>query len=145
MWKLIAIKVLLVFVMVGCGRRGARPPGATLPPARSPSPGLYDGPAGILHWLSLGASALAGVGLILCAVAAVFVPNKWAVAKAAIACVCVLLGAQAAYWLAQHLVLATLVGVIIVVCGVVGWGWVNRKALEVKWKFDLDRDGKIGK
>lgn len=145
MLTLALVKVALVFVLVGCGRRGARPPGEPIPGTRSPSPGLHDGPAGILHWLSLGASALAGIGLILCAIAAVFSPDKWRVAKAAVVCVAVLLISQAIYWLSQHIVLATFAGLLVVVLGVLGWGFVNRKALEVRWRLDLDRDGKIGK
>jgi hypothetical protein len=131
---LFALAVLLA--LAGCGPV-LRSPG-------DPAPGLHDGPAGVLHRLALVASWLAGAGLIACAVAAVFVPNKYLVGKAAIACVAVLLGAQVAYWLADHLAIAAGMAAVCLALCAVGWVWLHRKAIEKRTGIDLDFDKRLG-
>ena len=133
---LCVLALCAVLALTGCDTV-ARSPGAT-------APGVHGGPAGVLHWIALVASGLAGAGLVLCAIGAVFHPNKFLVGKVAIACVATLLGCQIAYWLADHLRLAATLAVVLLAVCALAWVWLNRKALEVRAGVDFDRDGKVG-
>lgn len=128
----------LIFWMAltGCGSRGSLP--------ASPPSFFHGGPSGVLTKLALFATALAGTGLIACAFLAMFYPDKAKVAKLAVACVTVIIGAQITFWLGAHLVLASVLSLLAIVCGLGVYGWVHRRALEKKIGIDLNKDGKIG-
>jgi amino acid permease len=131
------VAVLATLFITGCASRGALPAGKG-------TPWLHGGPAGVLTSIAVIATALAGTGLIACAFLAMFYPDKLKVAKLAVACVTIIIGAQITYWLGSHLVLATCLSILSLVCGLVVYGWVHRRELEVKTGIDINRDGSIG-
>lgn len=135
-WIPVLILVIaLLFTLYGCGSRGSVP-GSTQSVPR--------GPAGVLTYISLIATAVAGSLLIACAFLAVFYHDKLKVAKLAIACVTVIVGSQIVYWLGSHLVLASFLALLVAAGGAGLWVWVHRRKIEVKTGIDINRDGKIG-
>lgn len=98
----------------------------------------------MLHYLAVGATAVAGAILIACAFLAWFYPDKLKVAKLAIACITIIIGSQITYWLGSHLVLASVLALLACACGAGIWAWVHRRALERKTGLDFNRDGKVG-
>lgn len=133
----IALACAITLFLAGCGA----------PVPRSPdvgASGVHDGPAGILHWLALFASGVAGAGLLVCAVLAVFSPNKLRVAKFAVACLATLVAAQCLFWIGEHLKLAAGLAACALGIGGLVCLWVHRKALEKLTGIDLNRDGRLG-
>ena len=129
--------VIFFLALSGCGSRGSLP--------GSNPPWFHGGsPASVLTRLALVATALAGAGLIACAFLAAFYPDKAKVAKLAVACVTIIIGSQITYWLGSHLVLATVLSLVAILCGLGIYGWIHRRELEKKTGIDLNRDGKIG-
>jgi len=128
--------VIFFLALSGCGSRGSLPAG-------NPS-FFHGGPSGVLTKLAILATALAGTGLIACAFLAMFYPDKLKVAKLAVACVTVIIGSQITYWLGAHLVLATCLSIVALLCGLGVYAWIHRRELEKKIGVDLNRDGKIG-
>lgn len=104
----------------------------------------HAGPSAVLTRVAVIASAMAGSLLVACAFLAAFYPDKTKVAKLAVACVTVLIGAQAVYWLGQHLVLATGAVLVSLVLGGLVYAWVHRRSIEKALDTDIDRDGKVG-
>jgi hypothetical protein len=136
-WALfLALAVGFTIFLTACARGSvqADPTGA----------GSHAGPSGVLARVAVIASALAGSLLVACAFLAVFWPDKTKVAKLAVACVTILIGAQAVYWLGQHLVLATGIVALVLLLGGFVYLWVHRRSIETSIGADLDRDGKIG-
>ncbi len=128
--------VIYVIFLSGCRSAGLRPPssGAT----------CISGPGSVLADVALYATWAAGVGLICCGIAAVWLPNKFNIAKVALGCFAALVVAGIMHWIAAHwAVLLGLCAGVLVLSGI-GWAYINRKALEKKSGVDLNRDGKIG-
>lgn len=137
-WLVISL-VLFVLTcgLAGCGQ-GVRMPDHGSSFFHAGSPGE------VLSKLALFFTALAGIGLIGCTVAAFFATNKWEVLKAAIFCFAAIIGCQILYWLGEHLALA--VGLSLVAFSVFGglYLFAHRKSIEIKTGIDFNQDGKIG-
>ena len=134
---LIALGCAAVLMLTGCGS----------PVPRSPddgAPGVPGGPTSVIHGIALVASGLAGAGLLVCALGAVFWPDKSRIAKLAVACLAVLVAAQCLYWIGDHLKIAAGLAALALALGAVGWAWVHRKAIEKRTGIDLNRDGRLG-
>ena len=132
---LIAAVGWVLSVLSGCGHAGLRPPG--------PEKGV-SGPGNTLSALAVWATWIAGLGLLACGIAAVFLPNKLQVAKLALGCFAALLTAGIMHWIAAHwAVLMGLCAVVLVLTGC-AWVYINRRFIEKKSGVDLNRDGKIG-
>ncbi len=117
--------LLFILVIVLCGCFGIQR--EVVPPIPG-EPDAGGTPGDALTTIGLWSTYIGGIGLIFCAVAAAFVPNKWGVAKAAMVCVALILGGQIVYWFGQHVALATGLGVgALVLCGI-GYAWIHRKA-----------------
>lgn len=138
--KTFFIAVLVLF-LAGCGQRGALPAGTH-------TPWFHGGPSGVLTGIALAATALAGVGLIACAFLAWFYPDKLKIAKLAIACITIIVGAQVTYWLGEHVVLATCLAILALAAGAGVWVWVHRRTLvceiEKNTGIDINNDAKVG-
>lgn len=133
--------ILIAIWLTGCGHgtAGLRPPGTG-------TPGVHGGPASALAGLAVWATWAAGVGLLLCGVAAALpiFPNKLAIAKVALGCLAGLITAGMLHWISAHwAVLLGLCAGVLVLSGV-AWAYINRKALERRSGVDLNRDGRIG-
>lgn len=140
-WEYALMTLIIIMVIVtctaGCSSRGSLPDGKS-------TPWFHGGPGGVLTGLALVATALAGTGLIACAFLGMFYPDKLKVAKLAIACVTIIIGAQVTYWLGSHLVLATVLSLVVMLCGLGVYGWLHRRELEKKTGIDLNGNGTLG-
>ncbi len=120
--------VIYALFLTGCGA-GLRPPGA---------PSVHAGPAGALAGLAVWSAWAAGVGLLLCGVAAIWLPDKLGVAKIALGCFTMLVVSFLLGWIANHetLVLGSIAGVLLL--GAIGYTWLHRKDVKKKTGIDLN-------
>ncbi len=120
--------VIYALFLTGCGA-GLRPPGA---------PSVHAGPAGALAGLAVWATWIAGVGLLCCGVAAIWLPNKLGVAKVALGCLTLLAVSFLLGWIAKHetLVLGSIAGVLLL--GAIGYTWLHRKDVKKRTGIDLN-------
>lgn len=125
--------LILWMFLSGCSR------GAVQPDA----PCVSRGPANALAGLAVWATWIAGAGLLVCGLVAFFRPS-WAIAKAALACLAVMLSAGILHWISAHwaILLGLCTGVILL--SGVAWAYINRHFLEKKTGVDLNRNGTIG-
>ncbi len=134
-WTILAA-IFCVLVFSGCSWfRGSVQPG---------SPPLPGGPAGALAGLAVWATWAAGVSLLACGVAAIFLPNKLEVAKVAVGCLAALAVAGILHWISAHwAVLLGLCAGVLVLAGI-AYLYLHRRALECYVGQDLDGDKKVG-
>lgn len=132
-WLVLALVLaVLLSALVGCSRGSVPGPG---------TPSVPGGPAAVLTRIALIATAVAGSCLVACAFLAVFYPNKWLVAKLAIACVAVIVGSQVVFWLGAHLVAVALAAGVL---GLGYLGWRHLARLEKVTGVDFNRNGRLG-
>lgn len=135
-WAAVSMSLfLLTCGLVGCG--------PTVP--RMPPTGGHDwpsigSPGSILTTIALGGTALAGIGIIACAVALIWAPEKFKVLKWFITCLVVAAGSQILYWYGQHLALAGALLAGTVVLGSAAWLFVHRKEIKAKIKEETGLD-----
>lgn len=141
-WGALAMTLfLLTCGLAGCG-------GITVPrmPATGHGPAIGT-PGSLLTTIALVCTGLAGVGLVVCGIAAIWYPNKWKVAKLAITCFVVAACGQILYWYGQHLALASGLLAAVVVVGIAGYVFIHRKQIkkDIEWRtgLDIDGDGKV--
>lgn len=136
---ILAVAIILM-ILYGCGPSVA----AGLRCLPKPAARVSAGPAGVLSSLSLWATWAAGVGLLLCGIAAVFLPNKLQIARIALGCFAALLIAGllsyvALYWKTLMVLIAVVLGL-----SALGYGYLHRKEIEKYTGVDIDQDGKLG-
>ncbi len=124
-WALLLCSLIVIIALAGCGHRGS-----LLASPGSAAASLPEGPSGILASLALWVTWAAGVGLLACGVAAIFLPNKLGIAKVAIGCLAALLVAGILAWISAHwAIIMGLCAGVLVLAGI-GYLYVHRAAIE---------------
>ncbi len=133
-WLLLLAAIAAIaapIILLGCGRHIAVPvqPGQTV---------VHAGPAGAVAGLAVYAAWAAGVGLLLCGVAAVFLPNKIGVAKVAVGCIAALAISFLLGWVAAHAAIVMGGSAAILLLGTVAYIWLHRVDFKKKTGVDLN-------
>jgi hypothetical protein len=126
-WTLLSVaSFTILFTLSGCFGRGSLPTGG------NGSSFLSGGPGGVLSYLAIISTAVAGTALLACSFLAVFYQDKVTVAKLAIACFGTIIIAQIVWWFGKHTALAAGLVALTVFLGAGFWVWVHRRALAKK-------------
>lgn len=131
LWATLAVlAILYALAIAGCGRG--------LVPAGAHEKSVSGGPGGALDSLAILATWIAGVGLLLCGVAAIWAPNKFAVAKVAICCVAIIGVSCLLHWLAGHTALLVGASAAVLLLSTVSYVWLHRVDVKKKTGIDLN-------